>query len=90
MQVAHRNNSMARSKEGNRCNDPVKATKPNCGTNFFVTKDPFLGKIRHKRLVHLFSRDEIFFGVDVLPIVLFFVQVCAKVGHAQVDALNPT
>ena len=39
VQVAHPDCSMARSKKGNRRNDPVKETKPNCKTNLLVTKN---------------------------------------------------
>ena len=44
VQVTHPDCSMARSKEDNRCNDPVNETKSNCKTNLLVTENLSVGK----------------------------------------------
>ena len=44
VQISHPDCSMARSKKGNRCNDPVKETKSNCKTDLLVTENLFVGK----------------------------------------------
>ena len=46
VQVGHPDCSMARSRKGNRYNDPVQEMKPNCETNILVTENLFVGKER--------------------------------------------